>query len=352
MIKVTDELRKVFSFFIFPKNNRLRPPVQYLVITICSVFGLIIIGIYYFRSMPDVNWQISEQQIIQTKTRNLDGKRCSLAKCGLKPFGVMVENHFESRPQAGLEKASVIYETIVEGDITRFLAIFDGSASTDKIGPVRSVRPFFIELAKEYDLLLLHAGGSPDALDILRNDDLINVNEISADGIYFWRDKNRPAPHNLFTDSTEVARAREAKNQNSIGDFLPWKFGQPKSESSEVLEVEVDFGGSDLYLVKYQYSTSSQNYLRYINGEKHKTENGIVLTANNIIVQHVKSKIIDDYGRIEMNLTAGGKAEVYSAKTAVYGRWEKKDGRTRYYDQDGNEVVLAPGTTWVELLFY
>jgi len=67
MIKVTDELRKVFSFFIFPKNNRLRPPVQYLVITICSVFGLIIIGIYYFRSMPDVNWQISEQQIIQTK---------------------------------------------------------------------------------------------------------------------------------------------------------------------------------------------------------------------------------------------------------------------------------------------
>jgi len=143
--------------------------------------------------------------------RLLDGRPLPSGTLEQRPYAVPIDNHIDAPAPAGLEEASIIYEVVVEGEITRFLAIIGSDVSASQIGPVRSLRPFFIALAEEWDAVTFHAGGSPDALELLKTSPLVSVNEISADGIYFWRDSNSDAPHNLYTSSALQRRAAEAK---------------------------------------------------------------------------------------------------------------------------------------------
>jgi len=290
--------------------------------------------------------------------RWLDGQPVAADQISLKPVAIVLENHFESRPVSGLEYASVIYETVVEGDITRFLAIFDSSIKAKKIGPVRSVRPFFVELAEEWNAVLFHAGGSQDAMYKLTYSPVYNVNEISGDGIYFWRDKNRTPPHNLYTSADLVSRAMAAKEIDPAADFLPWLFKDDldqkinKSINQDSGNIKIDFLGNPLYQVEYQYNPATNDYTRYLAGQVHKTDQGIVLKAKNVVVQHVKSKVLDDYGRLSINLQNGGLAEIYQDGQRIDGRWKKVGYRTRFYDQKNDkEVEFNRGVIWVELVF-
>ena len=83
-----------------------------------------------------------------------------------RAVAVMINNHPAARPQSGLHKADIVYELLAEGDVTRFLAIFQ-SEQPDNIGPVRSARSYYIELAKGYDSLYIAHGNSPDAKKML-----------------------------------------------------------------------------------------------------------------------------------------------------------------------------------------
>jgi hypothetical protein len=112
----------------------------------------------------------------------------------------IVENHPAARPQSGLELADVVYEMVSEGNITRFLACFYQQAP-EKIGPIRSVRPAFSEIAKAYNSPLAHAGGSEDGLASVRNLKVQNLDEIYNASRYFWRATDRRMPHNLYTSA-------------------------------------------------------------------------------------------------------------------------------------------------------
>lgn len=287
-----------------------------------------------------------------TAARNLDGREVAAEDANLRPVIVMMENHYESRPISGLEYASVVYESIVEADITRFLAVFDPKSRAQKIGPVRSARPFFVQIAKEWDGVYFHAGGSPQGLELIKNLDIDNVNEISADGIYFWRDSARFAPHNLYTSINQINRAIEGKEYATSTDFLSWKFKtEEKSIGERASEIEFNFSDSDLYRVKYIYNEEDNNYTRYQNGSVHKTATGIILKANNIVRQFVNSEIIDYYGRLDVDVSSGGKATIYQDGVAISGSWKKQAGRTRYFDDRGEEIRFNIGTTWIELEF-
>src|SRR3989344_7322518 len=123
---------------------------------------------------------------------------------------IMVENQIDARPPSGLAQAKIVYEILTEATITRFLAIYDLSENLQKIGPVRSARPYFIDLALEYGALYAHSGGSPAALERLKDDDSIsNLDEFFGyNSGYFWRDNQRSAPHNLYTSSSLLAEAK------------------------------------------------------------------------------------------------------------------------------------------------
>ncbi len=137
----------------------------------------------------------------------IDGTPATPEQIARRPLAVMIENSPAARPQSGLSQASVVYEAITEGGITRFLAIYlNGEPAV--IGPVRSARPHFIYLAQEYDPVFVHCGESYEALQILaRNSPVRNLDQIKY-GKPFWRSRKRPAPHNLYTSSARLAKIR------------------------------------------------------------------------------------------------------------------------------------------------
>jgi hypothetical protein len=124
---------------------------------------------------------------------------------------VVIDNDINARPQSGLERASIIIEFPVEGGITRFAAIFNPSVSVPKIGPVRSVRQYFVDFTEDIGAMIAHSGGSPDALRAVKllYGAVADLDEIGPLGRYFWRDPALYAPHDLFTSSTLLTKAFE-----------------------------------------------------------------------------------------------------------------------------------------------
>ena len=286
--------------------------------------------------------------------RLLDGRALLPGQTERKPLAIILENHVDARPVAGLEEASVVYETIVEGDITRFFAVFNYDVAINRIGPVRSLRPFFIELAEEYNPVFFHAGGSPDALEQIKNSLVYNINEISADGIYFWRDSNRQRPHNLFTSTDQMRRAVTAKEIDISPAFSPWVFQDSARADTDLIttpRVTVKTSTNDEYAALFQYNSETNDYVRFQNGAIHKTERGIILKTDNIVVQHVSADIIDDYGRLAIDLQSGGIANVYRDGIAIDAVWKKENNRTRFYDSSGQEIAFNRGKIWVVWIF-
>lgn len=265
-----------------------------------------------------------------------------------RPVMVMVENSPSARPQAGLEDASIVYEFMAEGGISRFMALFY-EKFPEKVGPVRSTRPYFVQTAKEYNALLLHCGGSTDAFKELKATGLDHMDEMSF-GRYFWRDKSRKAPHNAYTGYTKMQKVFEKQ--------FDYRFSTPfnyetatEAPSPDVTVQEIKIPYVKDYLVSYRYEKSSGQYVRFINGKWHLMEGGKRLTADNIFVRYVDTKVVDKALRLEMNLEGSGKALFFKDGQAYTGTWSKvPGGQTRFLDQNGNEWKLKPGKTWIQVV--
>ncbi len=286
--------------------------------------------------------------------RKLDGVKVAPGQEDFLPVAVMIENHFDARPQSGLVEAKIVYEVLTEGLITRFLAIYDLSENVAAIGPVRSARPYFMELAGEYDGFYVHSGGSPAALELLKSYDQVeDLNEFFGYNTgYFWRDDKRSAPHNLYT-STELLT--EAKTQYGLPDkteFEMWRFKDDGAPATTTQEIKVDYSVLSTYHVVWKYKSGENNYERWQNEQPHTDSAGQFITAKNIIIQFARSKDVDDIGRKEITLTGKGKAMVFRDGEAIEGYWQKEEGwhRTRFYDNNGQEIQLNRGNTWVEIV--
>ena len=127
-----------------------------------------------------------------------------------RAVAVMINNHPAARPQSGLNKADIVYELLAEGDVTRFLAIFQ-SEQPENVGPVRSARNYYIELAKGFDSLYIAHGNSPDAKEMLDNGYIDDLNGIYYDGTLFKRASFRKAPHNSYITYDNILKGA---NQN------------------------------------------------------------------------------------------------------------------------------------------
>ncbi len=276
-------------------------------------------------------------------------------------LGIMIDNHPDARPhQNGLESASIVYEAPAEGGITRYLAIFDASKTVSKAGPVRSARPYFIDWIREYGAApYLHSGGSPEALAILAQDGSVwDANEF-ARGQYFWRSHETIAPHNLFTSSSLWSALIERYSE--YFPSRPWS-GWQFDTSAQVSAVPMSTSSVSIvyapdYTVSWKYNTTIQRYLRYINGTQMFDRSGKPIMADNVLVQTVKMKTIDDYGRKEIDTVGSGEAWILTKGREVKATWEKKTAaaRTRFLNAALTDVgdvdgQLTPGVTWVQVV--
>ncbi|MFE0556480.1 DUF3048 domain-containing protein [Paenibacillus sp. NPDC058910] len=283
-----------------------------------------------------------------------------------RPLAVMINNAPAARPQSGLGQADMVYEVLAEGGITRLIGIFQSQSGIEKIGPIRSIRPYLINLGESYGGVLVHAGGSPEAYSIIQKQGKQDMDEIGNAGSYFWRDKERKAPHNLYSSDEKLREGAAKLNYGNDVKVPQYSFySEPAAESGDGAEgtahVEVVSGEPgekveikfllDSYVVAYEYDGSTNTYKRWVNGSPHVDLNdNVQLEAANVIVLGADHKVLDDVGRLAVNVETGGKAMLFQRGEVIEGQWVRAAGDAIRFVKDGKEVPLVPGTTYFNIV--
>lgn len=292
-----------------------------------------------------------------------------------QPIGVMIENSNEARPQTNLNLADVVYECVAESTITRFYCLFNDNYP--KIaGPVRSARLYFININREWDGTLVHFGGPDDPTcpesyiyGSNSNDIPVRVDGMKgANASYFWRSKDRKAPHNAYTS---VKKILDEKVDYTPKDRTFWDFALTEKDQANLYEGEESFNEVSIPFlskedfVSYKYDAETNKLYRFMGGKQFMTvtvtedENGKQTSkteqvcCSNLIVQYAKQGVISgDYGgRRQATLVGKGEAEYFINGKHIKGYWERKtqNEATVYYTEDGEQVTFMPGNTWVEV---
>jgi hypothetical protein len=267
-------------------------------------------------------------------------------------LAIKVENTSEAYPLAGLDRADVVYEELVEGGITRFMAVYQCSDST-RVGPVRSARTTDPGLLVQYGAhpLLAYSGGQRAVVDLVNKSGTIGLTETSAAGA-LRRDTARVAPHNLFgnTRSLYAAAKRSSKNEGAPDPLFT--FGTQMQRGKTVRGAQIGFSSGSTAA----WSWSGGRWVRLHDGAPMKLDDGAPIEADNVLIQQVvvaPGKLVDVLGNPspDVTLTGSGKAWLLRDGKVVTGRWQRDtlDDPTVIRTRAGDTFVLKPGQTWVEL---
>lgn len=271
-----------------------------------------------------------------------------------RPLAIMINNAPAARPQSGLIDADVVYEVLAEGGVTRLVSIFHSQADNAKIGPIRSIRPYMIDLGESYHGVLVHAGASNDAFAILQRQHKEDLDEITNAGAYFWRDKSRKAPHNLYSNVEKLlegaAKRGFATEDTEVPGYLFYKENEHPDSLETAHHVEIKFQ-LDSYRVGYEYDAASGLYKRSINGEPHTDlETGETITAANVVVMGADHRVLDDVGRLEIGLKLGGEAILFQGGNVIRANWIRKEGDIIRFIKDNAEIPMVPGQTFIHVV--
>lgn len=270
-----------------------------------------------------------------------------------RPIAAIISNHIHARPTSNLHEADVVYETLVEGGITRFLAIYWAN-EPNKIGSIRSARQYYLEWLSEYDPLFVYDGfaiSRDRRVDAAGNIDRYGLRKIYTSGS--WRVNDRPSPHNLYSSTIRTWEIAEERGWDGHSEVESWSFKNdaPVDERVDSFKAEVAFSNSANYKVTWEYDKATNRYLRYIGGVADKDlESGRQISAKNVIIQEVDVEgPVDEYNRLIITTTGSGSATILRDGEVVYGTWEKdeRESRTQFYDNSGNEIDLNRGLTWI-----
>ncbi len=290
--------------------------------------------------------------------RKIDGMMVPTKVWNQLPFAVMVENTPAARPQAGLGQASIVYETLAEGGVTRFLAIYPQAVKPKLLGPVRSARPYYVDWAKEYDALYLHAGGSQDALKEIGKLKMRSYDGLRSAMAKFYSRKCYGV-HCLFTSAVQLDKLVKTKKLTTVNakssDGWTFKNDIPlKNRPKHSKKISIDFNGRT-YFVQWQYDRKTNRYKRWNGYAVAKDKNsGKQITAANVLVMRIpKEKVLDKKLRLEFKLIGRGDATLYRDGQAIALRWWKKDKNSRtifYIKGTQRQVEFNRGTTWIEVV--
>ena len=273
-----------------------------------------------------------------------------------RPIAVMIDNHKNAMPQANLQEAEIVYEIIVEYGETRLMAIYKGD-DLDKIGPIRSARHYFVDYALENDAIYVHFGESPQAEEAIDKYFVQDINGINESEDYFWRTDDRYAPHNVVTDTKsilEIAKEKGYRTTSSKDSVLNYTTDEVNLENGQIAEdITIPYSASNK--VEWIYNSETKRYTRYSKGDKQTDwTTGEDITAKNIIVEFIANSTLNDgenKGRQTMN-TVGSKDGYYITNgKAIKITCEKttRSAQTVYKDENGNEIDVNDGNTFVQI---
>ena len=284
-----------------------------------------------------------------------------------RPIVVMIENTPDARPQSGLINADIVFEVVDEGGITRFVAVFS-SYDAALVGPVRSSRPYYAEIARGMDPVYVFWGTAPQFYKIIEKLGLNYltplgdqtgysniVSNIAVNGIDSKRDPARVSPHNAYTFTPRIKELAEKLGYSLEGGQSPLAFKLDASglERGEISKVTVDFSGPQ-YKAEFKYDSESNTYTRSVAGSPSiDRESGKQITLNNVIV--MVTDIVnsgDKAGHMIVRTTQEGNAYYFFDGKVIEGTWSRYSALYpfKFKDNNGNTVLFNRGKTWVAVV--
>lgn len=287
-----------------------------------------------------------------------------------RPIAVMMPTDTAAQPQYGIGSAGVLYEIMEEGSISRQMAIIEGWQDMEKIGNVRSIRRYYIPVGMEWDSIIVHFGGPFYAEDMINLPEVHNItgtyvgNIKTAPGAEaFFRSSDKSAPHNAYTSAEKLTAAMEslgyekdhrskywdadhftfttASNPNTLEDYSD-------AERAETIDLSNVF---PVTLSKLEYNEEEGVYYKWLHNEEQiDAITGEQLSFSNVIIQMTQWQKLDakDYKFFQMS--DSGRPGYYCTQGKVIPiTWTKMNDYavTRYYDMNGDEIVLNTGKTYI-----
>lgn len=277
-----------------------------------------------------------------------------------RSYAVMINNHSTARlHHAGLQDAYLIYEIIVEGGLTRYMAIFKDQ-DTEKIGSVRSSRHYFLDYAMENDAIYAHWGWSPQAQKDISEYKINNINGLTWEGTYFYRDKSLKvsSEHTGFTTMEMLKKGAARLGYRTTSDVTPLlNYEVDEIDTSNLTVIPADtvtIKYSSSITDKYVYDAENEVYKRYVNNKEHVDDvTKKQYTFKNIITYQVANSNIsgDDKGRQELSNIGKGSGYYISNGVAVKINWEKtsRQSKTIYTYEDGTPLKVNDGNTFIQI---
>lgn len=380
------QVKSSFQSFNKPDNiTSSKIPIVYIILGVIIAGALALLAAYFFGfgNISDIISPLSkdgssgmEQGSDETVMNPLTGvlyKRSEAPWIEDRPLAAMVNNYIDARPQSGLIYADIIYEIVAEGGITRFIPFYL-SETPEKIGPIRSARDYYLVLVKELgDAMIMHIGWSPQALEAIQT---WPVRSLGRGGAEFWRDTslNVAVEHTAYVDGTYLRELGDELGWEGNREFTVWQF----KDDSPVIEMlpqedpctitaayctplSIDFWYEGDYTGIFKYEPETNSYLRFTGYDEGgepiphvDRETNEQIRVKNVIVQFADETPIegDNKNRLSYQLVGSGSGLVFLDGTVEEVTWSKedRDGRTMFYDLDGQEMQFNRGKIWISIV--
>lgn len=385
------------------KKHRKLTKKQKIIIAIVIIIALILVGVgvwLWFLWHQPTGEEIIEEEYIEEEIEyvepiysNLTGLEIANAELNSSPtYCVQIPNGSTdgARPQAGLDAAAVVFEAIAESGITRFAAIFQ-NASVSAIGPIRSLRPYYLDWDTPFDCTIVHAGGSAEAIQALRIGGQRDLNESYT---YMWREAGSGRNwNNLFTSPALL---------NAYNSSKGWTTSSPKTfarltptETTELLAqraecanqtaeginpeeeptctpytpastIRINFSANTSHNVAYNYDPATNTYLRsHQDGQPHMTYecsaeldkpntkadcgNPRQVAPSVVVAMKVQQGLMADRYHTSIQTIGSGEAIIFQNGEMITGTWTKasQNAQIVFKDGAGAEIKLTPGQLWI-----
>ncbi len=270
-----------------------------------------------------------------------------------RPYTVMFNNIKVASPQSGTSEASILYEALVEGDITRLMGIFE-ELNPDRIGSVRSGRQYFVSIADEYDAIFVSFGESAYGTEKIAELKLDQVSGMRAEGsTVFYRDNSIKAPHNAFATAEGIKKGTEMRKYDTeysedLNNHFTF-YSEDTDLTSEQIVNKLVLGFSNYTSPYFEYDESNKTYKRFQYDVEHIDANtGNQLEFKNIIIQLVDGFAIDEKKSFSFRQASGAGYYITNGKVNPI-TWDKNESSRSmvYYDENGEMLQINPGKTYI-----
>ncbi len=263
---------------------------------------------------------------------------------------IIIENSPDARPHSGLKQAGIVYEAVTEGGITRLLALYQ-EAKPSLIGPVRSLRDYFVDWIAAYDASVAHVGGSYVSLQEVRNGNYRDIDQF-FNGNYYWRATDRYAPHNVYTSFEKLDELNKALGYTTSNFTGFSRKNSSPAETPTAQEINITFSGY-WYNTTYIYDSKSNTYARFISGQQSiDREEGPITPSVLVVLKTNIYNVMQDGWRSHIDTIGTGSAVVFQDGIAIDCTWHKNSKKDPLVLKDNNraEIKLNRGQTWISVV--